>query len=103
MRIFLIQGFWLFDTSIDIVLTLEFDQRITLLKMESLDKVDNIEIESTLRHIVTYKPLQFLCGLKIIKNTMWAVRLKLKPQQFSPLVGGGMQLISPDIECAPID
>ena len=60
------QGFRLFNTSIDIVLTFEFDHRITLLKMEILDNVNNIEIEQALHHIVTYKPLQFLCGLKII-------------------------------------
>ena len=45
MRIFLIQGFRLFDSSIDIVLTFEFGHTITLLKMAIFHKVDYIEIE----------------------------------------------------------
>ena len=45
----MIQGFQLFDSSIDIVLTLiDFGQDITILKMAIFDKVDYIEIEPAL-------------------------------------------------------
>ena len=42
------QGFQLFDSSIDIVLTFDFGQDITILKMAIFDKVDYIEIEPAL-------------------------------------------------------
>ena len=31
--------------------------------------------------LLTYKPLRLLCGLKIIQNTLLAVRLRFEPQQ----------------------
>mgnify|MGYP001791768936 CR=1 FL=1 len=31
--------------------------------------------------LLTYKPLRLLCGLKIIQNTILAVRLRFEPQQ----------------------
>ena len=43
-----IQGFRLFDSAIDIVLTLEFGHNITILKMAYSYKVDCIEIEPAL-------------------------------------------------------
>ena len=51
MRIFLIQGFRLFDSSIDIVLTFEFGHYITILKMAIFDKVDYIDIEPALQYM----------------------------------------------------
>ena len=44
VRIFSIQGFRLFDSSIEIILTFEFGHNITILKMAIFDKVDYIEI-----------------------------------------------------------
>ena len=48
VRIFLIQGFLLFDSSLGIVLTFEFGHDIIILKMAIFDRVDNIEIEPAL-------------------------------------------------------
>ena len=48
MRIFSIQGFWLFDSLIDIVLTFEFGHDIAVLKMAIFDEVDYIEIDPAL-------------------------------------------------------
>ena len=44
----LIQGFWLFGSSIDIVLTFEFGHDFTTLKMAIFDKIDYIEIKPAL-------------------------------------------------------
>ena len=52
MRIFLIQGFQLFTSSIDTVLTFEFGHNITILKMAIFDKVDYIEMN---QHITIIK------------------------------------------------
>ena len=41
-------GFWLFDISIDIVLTFEFCHDIAIWRMEISDKVDYNEIEPAL-------------------------------------------------------
>ena len=51
VRIFLMQGFRLLGSLIDIVLTFEFGHNLLILKMVILDKVDNIEIEPALRLI----------------------------------------------------
>ena len=48
VRIFSIQGFRLFDISIDMVLTFEFGHDITILKMAIFNQLDNIEIEPAL-------------------------------------------------------
>ena len=48
MRIFSIQGFRVFDGSIVIVLTFEYDHDITILKIAIFDKVDYIDIEPAL-------------------------------------------------------
>ena len=48
VRIFLMQGFRLLGSLIDIVLTFEFGHNLLILKMAILDKVDNIEIEPAL-------------------------------------------------------
>ena len=48
MRIFLIQVCRLFNSSIVIVLTVEFGYDITILKIAIFDKVDNIDIEPEL-------------------------------------------------------
>ena len=47
-RIFSIQCFQLFDSSIDIVSTFEFGHDITILKMPIFNQVDNIEIKPAL-------------------------------------------------------
>ena len=48
MRLFLIQGFRLFDTSIDIVLTFEFGHNITVLKMAIITDAEYIDIQPAL-------------------------------------------------------
>ena len=52
-RIFLIQDFWLFDSSIDTVLTSEFGHDFTILKVAIFHKVDYIEIEPALPTMIT--------------------------------------------------
>ena len=53
VRIFLKQDFWLFDSSIDTVLTSEFGHDFTILKMAIFHKVDYIEIEPALLTMIT--------------------------------------------------
>ena len=59
VKIFLIQGFRLFDSSIDTVSTFEFGHDITILKMVYLDKVDQVEIEPALIHMLYFFTLLF--------------------------------------------
>ena len=61
VRIFLIQGFCLFESLIDIVLTFEFGHDIPTLKMAIFDRVEHIEIEPELSGTVCCLP-QFLIG-----------------------------------------
>ena len=57
MRIFLIQGFQLFDSLIDIVLTFGFGHDIAILKMAIFNKVDYIDLEPALMYIdICYWP-----------------------------------------------
>ena len=59
VRIFSIQGFRLFDSSINILLTFEFGHYISTLRMAIFDKVDYIEIEPAL---IAYYDRQTLTG-----------------------------------------
>ena len=52
MRIFSIQGFWVFNGSIVIVLTFDYGHNITTLKIAIFDKVDYIDIEPALANDV---------------------------------------------------
>ena len=63
MRTFLIQGFRLFNSSINIVLTFEFNHNITILKMAIFDKFDYIKIEPPIHvcqsiAVISYTVLQ---------------------------------------------
>ena len=54
VRKFSIQGFWLFGSSIDVVLTFEFGQDTTILKIAIFDKIDYIEIEPVLIYTIQF-------------------------------------------------
>ena len=64
-------GFWLFDGSINIVLTFGFSHDITILKLAIFDKVDYIDIEPAPGHIV---PLgySFQNVFPIIRVVAWS-------------------------------
>ena len=47
--IYSIQSFWLFDSSIDILVTFEFSHDVIILKMSIINKVDSIGIKPTLK------------------------------------------------------
>ena len=54
VRKFSIQDFSLFGSSIDVVLTFEFGQDTTILKMAIVDKIDYIEIEPVLIYTIQF-------------------------------------------------